>query len=368
MKWRVLIAFVCVWGLFTLFSLSYLTSDPDPECRADVSDLHLYCQMHYLTNISVQQIICGDQITVQFETTGEHPGMSVQEYERRTTHSVLRVDAGWALLTRTTRKSENLRPMRKVVNVEIHTIEKKDIVIVFPYRDRAIHYKKIMEHLTSITRENWRIHTILVEQDDKSPFRRSWLLNIGIAEAKKHVPGDNTCVVTHDVDMIADSKVDYGWCDSPTQICSELSCFNGGVPYSTSAGGVVQASLKDWYTINGFTNTAIGWGGEDDDLHIRFQANGLLTDGHIRRPAKGFGKCHCMNDNDHTKRVRDEKGYSDIVEKISRMGHGSNEWKTDGLNSLQYHVSEESVDKYGTICLKVKTTAPTHELSGQRSF
>ena len=280
-------------------------------------------------------------------------------------------EAVWALLTRatgtsTTRKvSENLRPTRKELE-EIPTIEKKDIVIVFPYRDRAIHYKKIMEHLPSITRENWRIHTILVEQDDKSPFRRSWLLNIGIVEAKKHVPGDNTCVVTHDVDMIVDSKVDYSWCDSPTQICSELSCFNGGVPYSTYAGGVVQASLKDWYTINGFTNTAIGWGGEDDDLHIRFQVNGLLTDGHVRRPAKGFGKCHCMNDNDHTKRVRDEKGYSDIVAKISRMGHGSNEWKTDGLNSLQYHVSEESVDEYGTICLKVKTTAPTHELSGQR--
>lgn len=121
MKWCVLIAFVCVWGLFTLFSLSYLTQDPDPECRADVSDLHLYYQMYYLTNISVQQIICGDQITVQFKKTGEHPGMTVQEYERRTTHSVLRVDAGWALLTRTstTRQvSENLRPMRKVVNME----------------------------------------------------------------------------------------------------------------------------------------------------------------------------------------------------------------------------------------------------------
>jgi len=121
MKWRVLIAFVCVWGLFTLFSLSYLTQDPDPECHADVSDLHLYCQMYYLTNINVQQIICGEQITVQFETTGEHPGMTVQEYERRTTHSVLRVDAGWALLTRTgtiRKTSENLRPTRKVVNVE----------------------------------------------------------------------------------------------------------------------------------------------------------------------------------------------------------------------------------------------------------
>ena len=122
-----------------MFSLSYLTSDPDldPECRADVSDLHLYCQMYYLTNINVQQIICGDQITVQFETTGEHPGVSVQEYERRTTHSVLRVDAGglgWALLTRATgtstirKTSENLRPMRKVARLTTPDLEPDNVV------------------------------------------------------------------------------------------------------------------------------------------------------------------------------------------------------------------------------------------------
>jgi len=236
----------------------------------------------------------------------------------------------------------------------ITPFEKQNIVIVIPYRDRAVHYKKIMQHLPSITRENWSIHTILVEQYDKDPFRRAWLMNIGISEAKKRFKDDNTCVVTHDVDMIADSKVDYGWCDRPTQICSELSCFNGGVPYATSGGGVVQASLKDWYAINGFTNGATGWGGEDDDLHHRFRVNNLLSGGHLRRPVKGFGKCHCMHDKDHTKRVRDPKGYSDIVAKIGRMKRGSGEWKTDGLNSLKFHVSEESVDKYGTIHLKVE--------------
>jgi len=246
------------------------------------------------------------------------------------------------------------RPSERNKTSEATAILQNNIVIVIPFRDRANHYKKIMEHLPSITRENWRIHTILVEQFDNKPFKRAWLMNIGISEAKKRFKDDKTCVVTHDVDMLADSKVDYGWCDRPTQICSELSCYNGGVPYPTSGGGVVQASLKDWFTINGFTNEAIGWGGEDDDLHHRFRLNKLLTGGHLRRPAKGFGKCHCMNDKDHTKRARDSRGYKDIVAKIGRMKRGSSEWKTDGLNSLKYHVSEESVDKYGTIHLKVK--------------
>ena len=86
----------------------------------------------------------------------------------------------------------------------VEQIDKQNIVIVIHYRDRVVHYKKIMDHLPSITRKNWTIHTILVEQFDNSPFRRAWLLNIGIAEAKKRFKDDDICVVTHDVDMIAD--------------------------------------------------------------------------------------------------------------------------------------------------------------------
>ena len=50
---------------------------------------------------------------------------------------------------------------------------------------------------------------MLVEQANDKPFNRAWLLNIGIAEAKKRFPAENTCVVTHDIDMIADSKNHY---------------------------------------------------------------------------------------------------------------------------------------------------------------
>ena len=231
---------------------------------------------------------------------------------------------------------------------------KINIVIIIPYRDRAVHYKKIMDHLPSIQRDNWNLHTILVEQDDNEHFKRAWLLNVGITEASKRYP-TSSCIVTHDVDMIADSKVDYSWCEKPTQICSELSCFKNSVPYKNSAGGVVQATLDDWKKINGFTNTAIGWGGEDDDLYHRFRMANLLTHGTLRRPQKGMGKCHCMNDEHHTKRVQHGKGYRDIVSKIHRMQKNSEEWKHDGLNSIKYQITSESVDKYKTLHLKVRS-------------
>ena len=240
----------------------------------------------------------------------------------------------------------------------------KDIVIVIPYRDRKIHYERIMQNLRRIRRKTWTIHTILVEQFDTQPFKRAWLMNIGLAEAKKFF-GEDTCLVTHDVDMLADALVDYSWCDRPTQICSELSCFGGGVPYASSAGGVVQASLRDWYKINGFTNEAVGWGGEDDDLHHRFRLNHLLTGGHLRRPEKGFGKCECMHDEHHTERTRDEHGYRHIVSKISRMRSNSDEWREDGLNSLKYSVEWKSLDEYGTLHLKVKKPVCQTEPKGK---
>lgn len=218
-------------------------------------------------------------------------------------------------------------------------------VIVIPYRDRAVHYEKLVQNLPK--------PVILVEQGDRDHFQRGWLLNIGISEVKKRFNNDHICVVTHDVDMIGEN-INYSWCDKPTQICSELSCFGGGLPYSTSAGGVVQASLKDWYAINGFTNTVKGWGGEDDDLHHRFRIAGLLDSGHLRRPQKGNGKCHCLHDSDHTERKKHPQSYGNILGKITRMVGGSDEWKSDGLNSLRYYIVDELIDKYGTIRIKVQ--------------
>ena len=229
------------------------------------------------------------------------------------------------------------------------------IVIVIPYRDRAEHYTRFIEHLPSITRDNWRIHTILVEQNDNKPFNRGWLLNIGIGESKKRFGDMNPCVVTHDVDMLADSNVDYSWCDRPTLACSQLSCFNNRIPYRKYSGGVVQALLNDWYAVNGYTNIFEGWGGEDDDLYHRFRLAGLLRRHRLRRPKRGFGKCKCIDNSPSSEETkRRHKGYKNIVARVERMKHGSEEWKTEGLSSLQYRIDEESVDEYGTVHLKVE--------------
>jgi GR25 family glycosyltransferase involved in LPS biosynthesis len=251
------------------------------------------------------------------------------------------------------RNEKPITTIQKPVNITRQQI--KTIILILPFRNRKVHYEKLMKHLKTIHRPDWDIHKILVEQANDEPFQRAWLLNIGISEAKRRFGNATACVVTHDIDMFADEKVDYSWCDRPTQICSELSCYNWKIPYKNSAGGVVQANMGHWYKINGFTNNGKGWGGEDDDLHHRFRINGLLDPNTraLRRPVKGYGRCTCMHDEDHTKRVRDNKGYVDILKKLGRMSRGSDEWKTDGLNSLKYYITSEHRDMFDTIHLKV---------------
>ena len=274
--------------------------------------------------------------------------LEIQDIWKRETNEIKRRFS--SMNTKTTPEPGVKRLISKV-NIEPMTNASPNIVVVIPYRNRTVHLKTLLEHLANIARTSWRLKTIIVEQQDKHHFRRGWLMNIGIHETKERFIDDTLCVVTHDVDMIADSKVDYSWCARPTQICSELSRYNGSIPYVTYAGRVVQAYLKHWYIINGFTNTAFGWGGEDDDLHQRFRVNDMLTHRHLRRPAKGFGKCDELHDIDHTKRKLDSKSYKYINAKIRRMARGSGEWRTDGLNSLSYIVSEEYVDQYGAIHL-----------------
>jgi FkbM family methyltransferase len=228
----------------------------------------------------------------------------------------------------------------------------KHIVIVIPYRDREKHYIHFVENLNKIQRQDWKFHLIIVEQGDNKHFRRGWLLNIGIEWAEKHIKSA-VCIITHDIDMIADKNVDYTKCDVPSQPCSELSCENGGHYYHSYSGGTCSATLQDWKKINGYTNKAHGWGGEDDELYHRFRQQKMLTKGALYRPSKGYGVCKCMHGEHHTKREKHPIEYNNIVKQIGRLQAGSKEWQTDGLNSLKYNLVKKWSDGYGTQWLRV---------------
>jgi len=236
------------------------------------------------------------------------------------------------------------------------------IVIIFPYRNRHTHYVRQMRNLQKHYRSGIEFTVYVIEQKDiLLAFRRAWLLNIGIHIAATHSAEDD-CIVTHDVDMQPNQAVDYTWCNKPTLLCAEISCFGGGIPYAAYAGGVVSATTRDWRRINGYTNTAYGWGGEDDDLYYRFKANHLDTGtaAGLRRPSAGRGVCMCDTENDHTPREKNQTAYNQILEKLRRMQHGSDEWKKDGLNNLNYHLLGSHRDEFGSHWIAVSSEQPIH--------
>lgn len=236
------------------------------------------------------------------------------------------------------------------------------VVVLIPYRNRATHYHKQMHNLRKIFSPTCKPTIIVIEQDNIGFFKRGWLFNIGLDIISLRNLAPHTCVVTHDVDLLASSSKNYLSCEKPTQLCSELSCFNHGVPYAKYTGGVVSASLNDWKTVNGYSNSMEGWGGEDDHLYWRFGVTQLLNSKKIiNRPPKGSGVCQCLNDDDHTQRKR-APSYKNIGKILNELQTGT-AWRKDGLSNLQYFITKQFIDKYGTQWYKVSEKQPLSSLS-----
>lgn len=236
------------------------------------------------------------------------------------------------------------RPIEKInSDALVLSSQKAPITIVIPYRNRRVHYRRLMEHLKRHP-QRARMRVIVVEQNDPEPFRRGWLLNIGILESGRQA---DECIVTHDVDIFVSYAADYGDCVIPSTPCSLYN----GKKWPTLAGGVVTASLGIWIEANGYTNLAYGWGGEDDCLFHRFLQKGLLPKGQIRRSMEKEMMCSSLNDGDHT--VRYKNNHRRHLAQFHRLEKGSREWKADGLNSIRYTVLSQSTDEYGTLWLNV---------------
>jgi len=70
--------------------------------------------------------------------------------------------------------------------------------------------------------------------------------------------------------------------------------------------------------------------------------------------------CMCDTENDHTPREKNQTAYNQILEKLRRMQHGSDEWKKDGLNNLNYHLLGSHRDEFGSHWIAVSSEQPIH--------
>ena len=94
--------------------------------------------------------------------------------------------------------------------------------------------------------------------------------------------------------------------------------------------------------VNGFSNKFWGWGGEDDDMSNRIRHHGYNIS---RYPAK-VARYKMLT---HQKQPANPK-------RFALWNTGKKRFKTDGLNSLQYNVTELNLGKlYTRILVELAT-------------
>jgi len=227
-------------------------------------------------------------------------------------------------------------------------------VFIVPYRDREPHrvffntyIYKIME---DIPPEDWRFY--FVHQNDKRPFNRGAMKNIGFLALKNTYPNDykNIIFIFNDVDTLPYTKnilnfhTDFG----------VIKHFYG---FQFALGGIFSIRGADFERINGFPNYW-AWGGEDNLIHARAKQAGIVID---RSNFYTIGNMNILQFADGLKRLicRDELATSimpnnvDGLSKITVLNymiydetHMIDVTSFDTyISYLQLHFEEQTLDK-----------------------
>nr|XP_029721046.1 beta-1,4-N-acetylgalactosaminyltransferase bre-4-like [Aedes albopictus] len=196
------------------------------------------------------------------------------------------------------------------------------VAVIVPYRDREQHLPVFLKNLHPfLMKQQIEYGIYIVEQATGSQFNRASLMNVGFAEAMKQKNWD--CMVFHDVDLLPmDDRNLYTCPDQPRHMSVAVDTFGFKLPYSTIFGGVSAMTAKQFRTVNGFSNSFWGWGGEDDDMSNRLKHVGF----HIARYPINIARYTMLS---HKKEKANPKRYEKLVT-------GAKRFDSDGLNSLHY--------------------------------
>uniref|UniRef100_A0A674PJ91 Galactosyltransferase C-terminal domain-containing protein n=1 Tax=Takifugu rubripes TaxID=31033 RepID=A0A674PJ91_TAKRU len=123
------------------------------------------------------------------------------------------------------------------------------------------------------------------------------------------------------------------------------------LPYNTIFGGVSSFSKQQFLTVNGYSNTYWGWGGEDDDMYKRIIFHGMS----INRPDHMTGKYKMI------KHQRDKNNEVN-PKNPDKLFHTRETMDKDGINTLNYTVKEIVKDRLYTF-INVDIKAPKNILS-----
>ncbi|XP_011619161.2 beta-1,4-galactosyltransferase 1-like [Takifugu rubripes] len=230
-------------------------------------------------------------------------------------------------------------------------VSKHKVAIIIPYRNRHEHLKHLLFYLhPMLVRQQLDYGIYVINQDGEGVFNRAKLMNVGFAEALKDY--DYECFVFSDVDLVPmDDRNFYRCFKSPRHLSVAIDKFNFQLPYNTIFGGVSSFSKQQFLTVNGYSNTYWGWGGEDDDMYKRIIFHGMS----INRPEHMTGKYKMI------KHQRDKNNEVN-PKNPDKLFHTRETMDKDGINTLNYTVKEIVKDRLYTF-INVDIKAPKNILS-----
>lgn len=218
-----------------------------------------------------------------------------------------------------------------------------------PYRNREEHLRVFVKHYRKLFPE---VPIIVIEQEQKTPFNRGKLLNIGFTEVGCNF--DYVCI--HDVDLILEPEKGegadgYRRPENPTLLATHLGQFNQNLAYKEFFGGINLFTSEHFKAFNGFSNTYYSWGGEDSELYDHILRSGFTID---RREL-------------WHKSLNHKRNFDPVLlkENIKRCREPREEY--DGLSHCEYDLLSYE-DKGEYILIKVDLLCPSEIRAKQTVF
>ncbi|CAF3457296.1 unnamed protein product [Rotaria sp. Silwood1] len=161
----------------------------------------------------------------------------------------------------------------------IEVISAQRTAILVPLQGRDYNAKVFLLNIHALARRQLLTYTIiLIEQvkPSNSRFNKGRLYNAGVRYIEQQSL-NITCLILHDVDLIPENDENLYTCElqHPKHTTIRIRQLNNTRNnymryYEFLIGGVLLLTFDMYKKINGFSNLYWGWGGEDDDLSLRF--------------------------------------------------------------------------------------------------
>ena len=174
-------------------------------------------------------------------------------------------------------------------------------VVIVPYRNREKHLFNLLECLKHRFKDHTQrtCHVFVAEQNNNEAFNCGLMKNNGFMFAikymKKNYDLDVQQVVFNDVDCWIESNEAFNYY---TAECSNKS-INHLYGRNFCLGGIFSVRSEDFINSNGFPNSYLAWGGEDNVLETRLRNLGVYRNNHKVVYERHQGKSHITEDAEH---------------------------------------------------------------------